>query len=70
MDIQTAEDVTPECLTEAEQIFCDWFDNGDEPIDWERFWDRLETVGYTVTDMDSPACRKIQRHVRKFRSES
>lgn len=67
MIIKQAEDVTPECLRASEEVFEGFFDNEGEPIDWYSFWDRLEAYGYTVLELDSPATRKIQRHIRKFR---
>jgi hypothetical protein len=66
--IKQAEDVTPECLTAAEEVFEGFFDNDGEPIDWYSFLDRLEAYGYCSLEVDNPAVRKIQRHVRKFRS--
>lgn len=67
--IHTAAEVTPQCLLAAEEIFSDWFDN-DEPIDWHAFYDRLESVGWCITDTSSPASTKIQRHIRKFKATS
>ena len=68
--IQEAQDVTPECLLVCEDIFNDWFDYDGEPIDWHTFYDWLETAGWCITDMDCPASRKIQRHIRKHRSNT
>lgn len=66
--IKQAEDVTPDCLQAAEEVFEGFFDNDGEPIDWYSFLDRLEAYGFSATELDSPAVRKIQRHVRKFRT--
>lgn len=75
VEITAAEDVIEEILDLAQEVEEAWF--ADEPnIDWESFWDRLD--GYTVpgyedreidlgSEMDSPAMRKIQRHVRDLR---
>lgn len=65
--ISEAADVTPAVLEAAEEVFEGWFDNDGEPIDWMSFWDRLETYGWTITMLDAPAAKKIQRHIRKFR---
>lgn len=73
--LHDARDVSEDVLTQAEKVFEDWFDN-DEPIDWETFIDRLaDPKGYgnagkfDFKHYDSPAIRKIQRHVRKYRDE-
>lgn len=66
--IITTEDVTPHTLEMAETVFEGWFDYDNEPIDWWQFWDRLEKFGYTITDVASPAARKIQRHIRNWRN--
>jgi hypothetical protein len=68
--IREAGDVTPECLTAAEEVFEGFFDNDGEPIDWYSFFDRLERYGYCSNEVDNPAVRKIQRHIRKFRQDS
>jgi len=67
-NIKQAEDVTPECLKAAEEVFEGFFDSDGEPIDWFSFLDRLEAYGYSSNEVDNPAIRKIQRHIRKFRS--
>ena len=66
--IKEAEDVTPECLQAAEDIFEGFFNNDREPIDWYSFLDRLERYGFCSNEVDNPAVRKIQRHIRKLRS--
>lgn len=69
VEIQSAADVTAECLSAAEDVFTGWFDHGTGPIDWHDFWDRLErNHGWCITEVDSPAAIKIQRHVRRYRS--
>jgi hypothetical protein len=67
--IQDAGEVTFDCLCAAEDIYEGWFSNDDQ-IDWEPFWDRLEKYGFAVASLDCGATRKIQRHIRKFKSES
>ena len=63
--------VTEEILAAAEDTET-WF--GDDRIDWEDFWDRLD--GYYLLDgtrldlgstLDSPAMRRIRRHVLDLR---
>ena len=75
--LETADDVTPEVLEAAERCHDDWFDGGG-PIDWEDFLDRLADPhgfndagagAFEFDQYDSPAVRKIQRHVRKYRSQ-
>jgi|688.fasta_scaffold151575_6 hypothetical protein len=69
INIKEAEQVTPDVLRFAEDIYEGWFSNDDQ-IDWEPFWDRLEKYGFAVASLDCGATRKIQRHIRKFRSEA
>jgi hypothetical protein len=68
INIKQAEDVTPECLKAAEEVFEGFFDNDGEPIDWYSFLDRLERYGFCSNEVDNSAVRKIQRHIRKIRS--
>lgn len=68
VEIQSAKDVTPECLTAAEEVFTGYHDHDGRPVDWEAFWDRLEAYGWSITEFDSPAATKIQRHIRKYRA--
>ena len=68
--IKEIEDVTPECLLAAEEVFSGFFDNNGEPIDWYSFLDRLERWGFCSNELDNPAVRKIQRHIRKIRQDS
>jgi len=73
--IYKATDVTPAILEDAVEVL-DWF--GDGPIDWELFIDRMADYGsqprtdgqptYDFEHYDSPAVRKIQRHVRELRN--
>lgn len=69
---RTAADVTDEILRVAEEVESGWFSDG--PIDWEDFLDRMD--GSTLADgthldmggeTDSPAIRRIQRHIRNLR---
>lgn len=68
------DDVTDEVLRMAEETFESWFDD-DQPIDWDGdgygFWARLESDHEIELgpQIDTPAMRKIQRHVRKYRSQ-
>jgi hypothetical protein len=67
--IQETQEVTAECLANCEELYDDWFDS-DEPIDWWLFYDRLESMfGWSITQTDSPASKKIQRHVRKYKNQ-
>jgi hypothetical protein len=68
INIKQAEDVTPECLKAAEEVFEGFFDYDGQSIEWDSFWDRLEKWGYCVSDLYCPAANKIQRHIRKHRS--
>lgn len=70
---ETAAEVTEEILTLAEGTYDGWFDD-EEKIDWEEFVDRLVKEGYLADGShlefdtyDSPAIRKIQRHIREYR---
>lgn len=70
----TADDVTQEILDYAEQTTDAWFPDG--PIEWEDVWDRME--GYEFSDgkklswgdeFGTPAMNKVQRYIRKIRSQ-
>jgi hypothetical protein len=65
--ISAAADVTPATIQTAIDVFEGFFDH-DEPIDWFSFFDRLEAWGWCVTDVLSPAAKKIQREVRKWKA--
>jgi hypothetical protein len=69
----TAEQVTDEILTAAENIYDGWWANEDR-IDWQDFIDRLDgsplddgTSLDLGDDMTSPAIRKIKAHVNAYR---
>lgn len=75
--VVSAKDVTEEVLKHAEDVEEGWFSDAKQ-IDWEDFWDRLD--GYTLdehegreidlgTETDSPAMRKIVKHIQKIRRE-
>ena len=73
--ITEASDVTQEVLEVAENLFCDWFDDGG-PIDWERYWERFEDYELPSKkdtrfdfgpQLDTPAMRKIQKHIRAYK---
>jgi len=72
--LTTAEDVTDEVLAAALEYaegFADWDDAGRLVIDWDETYSHLETgTGYFVTEMDTPADRKIRRHVRRAMQEA
>lgn len=68
--IKEAGDVTADVLKTAEEVYEGFFDTDGEPIDWVAFLDRLEAWGYCANELDSPAVRKIQRHIRKHRQDS
>lgn len=71
-----AEQVTDEILTMAEEIADGRYADG--PVDRDDLIDRLERSGYlddgTMLDLggdaDSPAIRKIKRHVREYQRET
>lgn len=71
-EVVTADDVTDEVFDLAESVTDGWYSDG--PIDWEDVWDRME--GSPMDDgrplsmgseLDTPAMRKIQRHIRELR---
>lgn len=72
--IVKAEDVTDEVLEQVQEIIDGWY--GEGHIDWLDVWDRLErrwlSDGRGI-DMgessNSPAMQKIQREIRKWRSQ-
>jgi hypothetical protein len=64
--LQSANSVTAVVLANAEYVVDGWYPEG--PIDWDDFIDRLVAgTDYDIEDMDSPAVRKIQRHIREYR---
>lgn len=70
--LTAADHVTPAVLTDAEHVLDGWYADADR-IDWDDFIDRLAACGVQSADpydfdvTDSPAIRKIQRHVRALR---
>lgn len=71
---ETAADVTDEILEYALDTTENWFP--DMPIEWESVWDRME--GYEFPngkklswgdEFDTAAMKKVQRYVRKIRSQ-
>lgn len=77
VEITEAADVTEEVLECAEDVYDGWFADRDH-VDWDEFWDRLD--GYTLkehenremdmgTETNSPAMRKIKRHIRRIARE-
>lgn len=69
--LSSAEEVTEDVLRDAEHIY-DSFYTGSGAIDWEEFIDRMAKISerYDFEEYDSPAVRKIQRHVRRIKRES
>jgi hypothetical protein len=68
-----AKDVTEEVLDLVKGIVEGWYNEG--PIDWEDVWDRMDKRvledGRGIDmgeDLGSPAIRKIQREIRKWRA--
>lgn len=61
--LRKADDVTDEVLQAAEET-SEFFDGA---IEWDRFWDLLCGSDFDIEDLDTPATRKIQKHVREFR---
>lgn len=67
ISVHEAADVDDKVLAIAEEVE-EWF-VGEHLIEWEVFWDRLESAGVFVGDMSSPAADKIRRHVREVRAD-
>ncbi len=69
VDIKTEEDVTDEVLAAAVECAFGSDMMGNRPgIDWEYAYDMLEsTEGFCITEMGSPADRKIRREVARQR---
>lgn len=70
--LQSKDDITQSVLDDAEEVYDGWFAD-ESRIDWEAFIDRLAvdygnhaTEPYDVESYDSPAVRKIQRHIREL----
>lgn len=59
-----ARDVTEDLLEEAVSIVEGWYPDG--RVDWANVWDRMEQYSDLDlgTQIDSPAMRKMKRHVR------
>lgn len=67
--IRTASDAhRTEVATAASDVYYGFFD-GEQKIDWQSFFDRLEQYGFCVETIDSLAARKVQRYVRRLRDE-
>lgn len=70
VSLVNASDVNDAVIEKAKELFDMWFDNDDEPIDWNSFWDRFETMfGFNITQTDCGASKKIQAIIRKYRNE-
>lgn len=72
--VTQAEEVTEELLEMVEGVTDGWY--LDKPVDWEDVWERMDGTplnDHTLLDLggetDTPAMRKMQRHVRKIRSQ-
>lgn len=72
--LYAAEDVTDRVLELAEEVYDGWFD-GEDRINWEEFLDRLcrwgllEPEPWEFEQYDTPAERKIRRHIKEYRSQ-
>lgn len=70
-----ADDVTPQMLELAEQVF-DGFFADESHIDWDEFLDRMakysliEDAPWEFDETHNAAVRKIKRHIRQYRAES
>jgi len=69
--LHNAEDVTEAHLRLAEHV-ADWFP---DKIDWEEFVDNFadpegwgDAGKFDIDSYDSPAIRKIKKHIREYRS--
>jgi len=69
VNIVEASDVTEKCIELVESLYDDWYANEDR-IDWWGFFDKLDELGYCVTQLDSPASKKIQRIVRALKNSN
>lgn len=67
--ITQASDVDDKILEKAEDISDSYYADG--PVDWEDFINYMErgTELDFGLSMDSPAIRKIQRHIREHRRQ-
>jgi hypothetical protein len=68
--LESAEDVTPEVLTAAEDVYDDYYSET-ERIDWDEFIDRFVIYvegTWDIENYDSPAARAIQSHIRRLRA--
>lgn len=71
VNLQTAEDVTPEVIAAAVECAEATYGLGNDfRVDWDRAYDTLESqYGWFVTELDNPADRKIRREVNKLRRD-
>lgn len=72
--VHDVEDVTDQMLEMAEEIYDGWFSDEDR-IDWQDFIDRLARWGnnadpqpFDFNEYDTPAERKIKRHIRDYKN--
>jgi hypothetical protein len=65
--LHLADDINDAAISAVTDLFDTYHADDDQPIDWSSFWDRLERLGFTITQTDSPAAMKIQRIVRRLR---
>lgn len=69
--LETAEDVTAPIMDAVREMCDDWYADASEQIEWDLFWDRLESsYNISIANPDSPAARKIQRTARQHRMDS
>lgn len=65
--------VTDEVLSLTESITDGWYRDG--PIDWQDVWDRLDGTWLNdgtcldIPELDSPAQRKIRKHISSARKQ-
>lgn len=71
--VHEAADVTDEVIVMIQSIYSGFFADG-EPIDWDRFLDRLDgselADGSKIDlseDLTSPAVKKIKSEIRAYR---
>ena len=69
VNIVETNDITDACIELVESLYDDWYAN-EERIDWWGFFDKLDELGYCVTQIDSPAAKKIQRMVRALKNSN
>lgn len=71
--VTSAEDVAPEILDAAEEVFNGWYAEANS-VDWVDFFDRLEGMELAdgkkldlTNDMTTPAVKAIKKHIGNYR---